>query len=306
VRIRFQPWQLALLIMLLCAAAVGITRWARISKPFSAERLIAALPGERAAILYIDAAVLRESGLLDLLAGSKAAEEPDYRRFVDQTGFDYRTDLDAVAAAFINGNVYMTVRGRFQWKQLTTYAATQGGACRYSVCTMPGSTRERNISFYPLKADVLALAVAPEPRGVTAISPDQWKNHPALPPEPVWISAPGSVFSRNESLPQSARTLLEPLAQARKVTLAAGADGLKLRLRLDVLCPSPDSAAKLAGELSRATTAIKSLVDEARGDAGDLGVLLASGHFEQHQDEVTGTWPLDRRMVEALAGGAAQ
>ena len=53
------------------------------------------LPADRATLVYIDTDALRKSGLLDLLAGSKAAEEADYRKFVEQTGFDYRTDLDA-------------------------------------------------------------------------------------------------------------------------------------------------------------------------------------------------------------------
>src|SRR5207302_4939874 len=143
--IRFKPWQLAFVVVVLCVVAVGVVRWARVAEPYDAVRLLSALPVDRATLLYIDTRLLRQSGMLDLLAGSKAAEEADYRKFVDQTGFDYRTDLDAVAAAFVNGTVYLTLRGRFQWKQLTTYAETEGGECHYTVCTMSGSSLERNI-----------------------------------------------------------------------------------------------------------------------------------------------------------------
>src|SRR5579862_2047155 len=128
-RFRFQPWQLAVLVVLLCGAAVGVVRWRRTFQPVNATSLLAALPVQGATLLYIDADALRQSGILDLLAGSKAAEEPDYRKFVEQSGFDYRTDVDGVAAAFVNGETYLTVRGRFQWKLLSSYARSQGGEC---------------------------------------------------------------------------------------------------------------------------------------------------------------------------------
>ena len=63
-------------------------------------------------MVYIDTGLLRQSGLLELVAGSKAVEEPDYRKFVDQTGFDYRRDLDAVAAAFVDNHVQFLKWGR--------------------------------------------------------------------------------------------------------------------------------------------------------------------------------------------------
>src|SRR5579863_6225298 len=158
-RVRFQPWQLAVLVVLLCGALVGVVRWRRASQPFNAAGLLAALPADGATLFYIDADALRQSGILELLAGSKTAEEADYRRFVEQTGFDYRTDVDAVAAAFVNGETYLTVRGRFQWKLLSSYARAQGGECRYTLCSMPASDKDRHVSFYPLKTNVLALSV---------------------------------------------------------------------------------------------------------------------------------------------------
>src|SRR5262249_27120126 len=126
--------------------------------------------------------------------GSKAAEDADYRKFIDQTGFDYRSDLDAVAAAFVHGDMYMVARGRFEWKRLNEYALSQGGACRNAICTMPGSSREKNISFYPVKSDILALAVAKDERGSDMIAQTKWRNPPRLPSEPVWISVPSYMF----------------------------------------------------------------------------------------------------------------
>jgi hypothetical protein len=129
-----------LVVVALCVAAVAVARWWRVSSAYDAARLVSALPTERATVVYLDTGELRRTGMLELLAGSKTVEESDYRKFVDETGFDYRSDLDAVAASFAENRVYATWRGRFRWKQLTEYAESQGGECHYSVCTMPGST----------------------------------------------------------------------------------------------------------------------------------------------------------------------
>jgi len=50
---------------------------------------------------------------VEALSGAKATEEPDYRKFVQDTGFDYRLDLESVAVAFVEGNMYAVVRGVF-------------------------------------------------------------------------------------------------------------------------------------------------------------------------------------------------
>ena len=144
-RNRLQPWQLAVLLaVLLCAVVAGITRWYPALQSYDAARLLSTLPEDHATLLYLDAGALRKDGILEMLAGSRATEEPDYRQFVEQTGFDYRNDLDAVAASFAQGSAYFTVRGRFQWKRLNAYAESQGGQCRGAVCTMAGSRPERS------------------------------------------------------------------------------------------------------------------------------------------------------------------
>jgi hypothetical protein len=308
VRIRFQPWHLAVVVVLLCAAAVGVVRWTRVSEPYGAAGLLSTLPAERATLFYMDTGLLRQNGLLELLAGSKAAEEPDYRKFVEQTGFDYRTDLDAVAAAFVNNGVYIALRGRFQWKQLTTYAESQGGECRYAVCTMPGSNAERNISFFPLKTDVLALAVSPQPRAVFDIAPKQWKNAPVLLADPVWMSVPAQVFSSAEGFPNGTRSFFRPLAQAQKVTFAAGPKGDRLELRLEVTCRTPDAAAELVRQLSGTTDLLRKMIerDHLTSDPRDLSGVLVAGAFQQRQTQVIGTWPIERGFVEALAAGQIQ
>ena len=307
-RLRFQPWQLALLVVVLCVAAVGVVRWVRVSSPYDAARLLAVLPLERATLVYIDTGQLRRSGTLDLLAGSKAAEEPDYRKFVDQTGFDYRTDLDAVAAAFVDNHFYSTLRGRFQWKRLTAYAESQGGECHYLVCSMPGSSPERNISFYPLKSDILALAVSTDPRAVTSIGPGGRKVDLPASLDPVWISVPAAVFNHLDAFPDGTRALLSPLAHAEKVTFAAGPQGDRLQLRLEVACTTPDAAADLVKQLSGVTELLRSMIERQHmtPNPRDLSGVLATGSFQQRQATVIATWPVERGFVESLAAGQVQ
>ena len=292
----------------MCGAVAGVILWRRASQPFDAAGLVAALPGEGATLLYVDAGALRQSGILDLLAGSKAAEEQDYRQFVEQSGFDYRTDLDAVAAAFVNGDTYFALRGRFQWDRLSGYARSQGGECRSTACTMPASTPGRHISFYPLRRNVLALAVSAASNGSERIAPNQWKNPPALPAEPAWISVPSSVFSKTDSLPAGTRAFLAPLAQARKVTFAMGPQGERLQLRLEVACASAQAAADLTRQFTAATDLLNKMIqrDRLKPNPRDLSGVLVAGSFRQQDATVVGAWPVERALIAALALGQIQ
>ena len=302
-----KPWRVALAAVAVCAVAAGLFFWLR-NPPYDAGRLLAMLPAERATLVYVDTGSLRKSGLLDLLAGSKAAEEADYRKFVDQTGFDYRTDLDAVAAAFVDGRVYSTLRGRFQWAKLAAYAQSQGGQCRDAVCSMPGSSPERNISYYQIASNVLALAVSPDPRAVTSVGPNGRKVAVPAAADPLWISVPAAVFNKLDAFPDGTRAFLSPLAHAEKVTFAAGPQGDRLLLRLEVVCPTADAAADLTKQLAGVTGLLKDMIGRAHMSPNprDLSGVLVAGRFEQHAATVIGTWPIERGFVEALASGQIQ
>lgn len=305
---RIQPWQLAAAVIVLCGGVVLFAHWRSASRRFDATALIECLPPEQATHVYLDFDALRSSGILDLLAGSKTEEEPDYRKFVDQTGFDYRTDLDAVAAAFWHGGSYFTVRGRFEWRKLTDYVRSQGGSCRNAICTMPGSTPERRISFYPLRSDVLALAVSPDERGSDLIGPNQWRTPPQLPPEPVWISAPSFVFSDVKNMPEGTHAFFSPLAQAQHVVFAIGPMAERLQIRIEITCANAEAAAAVANQLTATTDLLQKMLarDHMTPNARDLSSVLVGGKFEQQGTRVTGTWPVERAFVEAFASGQVQ
>jgi hypothetical protein len=291
---------------------VGVARWYPELQTYDAARMLATLPAQQATLVYLDAAALRKDGVLELLAGSRAAEEPDYRQFVTRTGFDYRTDLDGVAASFVEGSAFITARGRFQWKRLNAYVESQGGQCRGAVCTMSGSRPERNISFYPLQSTVLALAVSPQTAAVMQIGPGQprLQNAATIPTairDPVWMSVPPAVFENLDLFPGT-RSFLSPLARASQVTFAAGPKGSGVELRLQVTCATPEAAAELARQLSETTGLLKKLIEKEHSAASprDLSAILTAGIFQQQQSQVIGTWPVERGFMEALASGQVQ
>lgn len=292
------------------AAAIGAgIYWQRHSRTLDAAGLIQCLPQDQTTHLYIDVDELRHAGVLDMLAGSKTAEEPDYRAFVQQTGFDYRSDLDAVAAAFLQDNVYFVLRGRFNTKKLESYAASQSGHCRNSICEMPATTPGRNISFYPLQSGVLAMAVSKEPLAVTAIGPQKWRIPPQLPADPLWISAPAFVFSDVKNMPAGTHSFLSPLAQAQNVTFTAGPDpkdhDQSLELHLDVTCHSPEEAAALTKQLTDSTDLLRKMLarESMIPRQNDLSGVLVAGEFAHQGTRATGLWPIHRAFVEALFSG---
>jgi hypothetical protein len=304
---RLRPWQMAVAAVVLCAGVLAIVHF-RSQRTYDAAALLATLPPDHATHIFISVTALRDSGILDMLAGSKAEEEPDYQHFVEQTGFDYRTDMEAVAGAFFGGGSYFAVRGHFDWKKLNAYAKAQNGACRNAVCTMPASEPGRFISFEPLAQNVLALAFGTEERGVVLISPDQWKTRAVVPPDPIWISAPSFAFSDPKGFPAGAQSFLSPLAQAQQVVFRVGPEGQRFQIRLDVTCASPQEATAIAQKLTSTTDLLKAMLerDKMTPNPDDLSGVLVSGTFAQQNNTVTGAWPISRGFISGLVSGRIQ
>jgi hypothetical protein len=311
VKPRLQPWQFVILVVLVAAAVIGYMQWRRASRLTGAAGLLQCLPQERFIHLYIDVDLLRRSGFLDLLAGSKAAEEPDYRKFITDTGFDYRQDLDAVAAAFLRDELYITVRGRFDWNRLTAYAQAQNGRCENSICSMPASQPNRFVSFYPLSSTVLALAVTPVARGVSAIVPGSWEAAPQVPPVAAWLSVPPMVFDDVSDLPSGSRSFLSPLARVLKSTFSIGpaaAGGNDFEIRLEAECASPQQATELAQRFASTTDLLRRMLEREKlsPNSADLSGVLTGGRFNPQEARMVGTWPVSRMFVESLLSGTLE
>jgi len=298
---------LAAVAALVLGIAAGVFYWFRTARTLNNQQLIQSLPQARATHVFIDVDGLRHAGVLDLIAGSKSAEDPDYKTFVDQTGLDYRTDLDAVAAAFSEGNTYLVLRGRFSWKKLAAYAQSHGGKCAGSACSLPATRNGSFISFLPLRPTVLAMAVSPDEHGVSMIGPQEWRKAPHLPAEPVWISVPSYALS-DTNLAAGTHAFLEPLSQAQDVTFAIGSAPKGFQLRLEAVCATPEIAELMTRRLSASTDMLQKMLDREhmKANPNDLSGVLTAGTFSQQNDRVTGTWPIERGFVESLANGKVQ
>ena len=289
------------------AVLLGGWWWWRTSRTLNNQQLIQSLPQARATHVFIDVHGLRRAGVLDLIAGSKSAEDPDYKAFVDQTGLDYRTDLDAVAAAFSEGNSYFALRGHFAWKKLAAYAQSHGGKCDGAACSMPATRSGSFISFLPLRSTVLAMAVSTDEHGVSMIGLQDWRKPPHLPAEPVWISVPSYSLS-DANLGAGTHAFLEPLSQAQDVMFAVGSVPKGFQIRLEAVCATPEIAELMTRRLSASTDLLKKMLDREHmtPSPNDLSGVLTSGAFSQQKDRVTGTWPIERGFLESLANGKIQ
>lgn len=303
VRFRLKAWQLAALLAVVCALAAGGVYAYRTRGGSAPADLIGYLPSEGATLVYIDADAMRRSGILNMLAGSKAAEELEYKQFVDQTLFDYRQDLDAVAAAFKDNQVFLAVRGRFHWKNLMDFARREGGACHDGYCVTTGSRPDRRISFYALRNDVMAMAVSSDDFAAYQI-----KRKPAagaVPADPVWAMVPVAELKKANELPDGMKPYAAALGNAEQVVFTLGGAGDRLQLALHVTCGDAQTASALLVDLETATNTLRKYLAEAhqKPDPGDVTQVLVTGNFRREDRKVVGEWPIERSFVDAMMGG---
>jgi hypothetical protein len=303
----------ALVVIVNCAIlAEGVFWFTTARRARSAEatpaNLIARLPVDDASVLYVDFDALRRGGILQLAGRSKVTEEADYQSFVTSSGFDYKTDLDAAAAAFRPDGDFFMVRGRFDWKKLQAYAQSQGGSCDSGLCRLPGSTPARQISFVRLEAGLMALAVSPDAMAATRMSA---KSSPApaqeFPRQPIWLSVPAAALHKFEGLPGGTRILAKAMEDSENIVLSAGPQGKQYEARIEVTCRSDQDAAALGAQLERITTLLREAIarEKRQPDPNDLSGVLTGGVFEHSGRRVLGRWPIASGFLETLAGGGS-
>ncbi|HEV2689669.1 MAG TPA: hypothetical protein VGV35_13995 [Bryobacteraceae bacterium] len=301
-----QPWQGAILLSLACIAAAAGVYLFRMRGGNGPSDMVSYLPTANATIVYIDVDAMRRSGILNMIAGSKAAEELEYRQFVDATQFDYRRDLDAAAVAFKDGQVFFALRGRFQWKNLQDYAVHQGGSCRNSFCTVNGSTPNRRLSFYPLRADVMAFASSPDDFAAYQVTRKSGKLTLDPPHQPVWVLVPALALKNAESLPAGTKAYASALQGADQIVFTIGPEADHLLLALNVTCRDVAAASALLVDFENTTNTLRKWIEREhqRPNPADLSGVLVSGSFRRQDRLVYGQWPLSRAFVDALVGGS--
>jgi hypothetical protein len=277
------------------------------SRPLSVSEQIKRLPASGSVVVYVDFDQLRRGGILDILSAGKAVEDDEYRKFASQIHLDWRKDLDSAMVAFAPSGKYMLVKGKFDWSRLQSYARQSGGDCEGDVCRMAGSTPERRISFFPMRRNLMALAVSTDDMAAKRMIGETPGPTPELPSAPVWARLPGSVLKYGEGLPSGAQMFARSVGAAEVVTLTFAPEGERLAAKLDVVCRDERDAAAMAAELTKATGLLREFIEREhqKPNPADFSGVLTSGTFSSEGRRVVGRWPLERSFVEnVLSGGA--
>jgi hypothetical protein len=271
---------------------------------FAPRNLLSRFPAGDSVVVSIDVSLLRRAGLLGAAKSSKMAAEPEYKQFVDGTGFDFERDLDTVVASFSSSGTYFIARGRFNWSKLRDYAVHSGGSCYDELCRVQGSKPERHISFLPLRDDAIALAVSSNDLAATRLTKTSDPIATPLPSAPAWISIPGAALRGEDALPPGLRVTFSALQNASRVLLTFDASTKGVEADMEAECGTAENAGILLSQLQNATTLLKDAVHRDQQIQGDeLAATLAAGTFERTGTKVVGKWPVEKSLIDSLTAG---
>lgn len=296
---------IAAVVAAFAAAAAAVYYW-KYGRAVNPEALVASLPGKDGAVVFLDVRALRTAGVLDSVGGGAGvAEEADYKAFVAVTRFNYRVDLDALAVAYRNGDVFALAAGRFNWGSLRDYALTQSGQCGGDLCTMPSSQPGRTISFFPFRSGVLALTVSRNPNASTAFRQSQTPYAGAISRQPLWLSFPGALLKGDEKLPAGTRLFSKILESAQRVDFAFGPKGAGFEVRMEAACATQQDAEAALNQFDGVTEVMRKYFARVNQTPSpkDLSGVLTSGIFRRDGARVHGAWPVEREFLESLTGG---
>lgn len=305
---RLHPLLLLALLLAVCAGLILGVAALRSRHAATTGDLLTYLPRTEAGVtVAVDMESLRRSGVLVALAGARVSEEPEYQVFVTETGFNYQRDLDLVVAEFGKETSFFLLRGRFDWPRLRAYVRSQGGDCRNSYCQVGGSTPQRQISFFPLKTNIMAMAVGPSPDAAWELASPQPAARPrTAPARPVWLAVSPAVLQNVQNLHPGARLFASALDNAAEVELSLEIAPGRLVALMDAVCRTPGDAAILSSQLEQVTRLLKgtNAAGGATADPRDLIGVLSAGSFRTQGQHVLGRWPIERAFLESILGSS--
>jgi hypothetical protein len=301
---KLRAWLLVSMVAALCGATLGGLVWYR-SRALTVAGMLKRMPVQDALMVYIDFSELRRGGILALLDGSKVGEDLDYKRFVNQTEFDYKQDLDSALAAFAPSGKYMLLRGRFEWTSLKKYVQAESGTCNNLLCRMSGSVPDRHISFLPVQSNLMALAVSNDESAALRMTEAASGQNPEIPSAPVWVSLPPSTVKSGASLPEDAQRFAKSLERAESTTLEFVVEGGHYAVKLSVRCASAQDAAALQAELTKTTSALLQNLEmnHHKPNPLELAGVLSAGTFTNQGSRVFGHWAIEKELLQNLLVG---
>jgi hypothetical protein len=262
-----RPLFLLAAALVLAAVAAGITLYYWPGKPLTGysgppPSLLSLLPPSAPCIVYIDLAVLRASPLLAQLTPILPApgDDPEYARFVRETGFDYTRDLDQVAVAFWPAppaqRVVALADGRFAREKISRYALASGKLEKRGdrdVYVVPAAKGGAPISFSFLSPNRVALAQGKglESAGLEArpgaFAPEMGERIVRVSGSAFFIVARADQFSFPLGPSGIGSAELDRLLHSiRWLTLAGRPESERLKVAAEAECDNAGNARELA------------------------------------------------------------
>jgi hypothetical protein len=198
-----KPWWIVLLVGACCA----LYFWSQ-HRGMSVAEQVAHLPSADGIFVIAEGAVVRK------VAGEAGGEEPEYKEFIERTGFDFRRDLNRLVAVIGEPHSYYVVSGKFDWAKISAYA----GTCVKGVCSMPASQPGKWISLMQLGTGAIAIAVSPNQLAVGEMEA-------ARKPVVEWTDAPFLLRGRGRHFARwglSGEELVEARLTDTAIELKAG------------------------------------------------------------------------------------
>lgn len=293
------------LILFVTVALSTVYYW-RFRSPTSANDLYDRLPKGDGLVIQVDFRSLKASEMLSVIAGSPVVEEEEYRRFVHETAFDYRTDLDQVILSLVGEDRYALAVGRFDFQALKNYVIVHGGRCYNGLCSLSSNRGKRFVSFVPLRKNVVGWASSKDEQAAFALMrPRTGAVNYEIPNAPLWMMAPRAYWQKSADLPDGTKLFAKALEAADStffsITVAGGAP----QAILEAYCPTESEAVSLESQLQGVTDVFRKYLERAKQKPGpaDLGSILIHGKFDRQTKKVVGRWTLERAFLEALIGG---
>lgn len=224
----------------------------------SREGLLRQLPVTATSVIYVDVAQLRELGVLKNLAPLTASstEEPEYRTFTKETGFEYERDLNQFAFALETRDMKQTyfavADGKFDRKKITDYLRKTGTSEQKSgreIFHPASSASGKSLSVTFLADDRIAftdggdLSTQIESASQDAGHAEWTQRFERLSGTPAFVllrqdAAIGSVLSQRAPGGIASPQLAQLLNQLTWVSIAGKPEGSSLRAVIDGECPN--------------------------------------------------------------------
>lgn len=256
------------------------------------------LPQGDVSLIYIDLAALRNAHLIDLFKNIQVAPDENYKSFVNETGFDYTRDLDAVALAIDSQQTFLLGLGHLPWSKLKSFAVSHHGKCSNGTCRVPATAPGRWISFFSIQSNVIAAAVSADESAANKLRPPGGRTQVNFPDAPLWARPSRAILANPGVLPLPLQIFAIGLQSSRSVFLFAQLQNLHLKAHFENAAAAEMARRQLELETKVVRGALKDGNDQT--DRSALAGLLKSGSFQVIGTDVLGEWRIYPELLQAL------